>query len=98
MTLRGRELVCIRHPDHLLQWLNLLAIPAIGGASALELWELSGSEQSVDWISVAVGLVIAAVSAYFCIKFFLATIQRIGMLPFMIYRLILATVIVLSMV
>lgn len=76
----------------------LLAIPAIGGASALELWELSGSEQSVDWISIAVGLVIAAVSAYFCIKFFLAAIQRIGMLPFMIYRLILATVIVLSMV
>jgi undecaprenyl-diphosphatase len=76
----------------------LLAIPAIGGASALELWELSGSVQSVDWISIAVGLIVAAVSAYFCIKFFLAAIQRIGMLPFMIYRLILATVIVLSMV
>lgn len=72
----------------------LLAIPAIAGASLLELVELLQSVEPVPWGGIALGLVVAAVSAWLCITLFLAAIQRIGMVPFVIYRLILAAVIV----
>lgn len=68
----------------------LLAMPAIAGAALLETVELAGSPEPVDWGPIGVGLVVAAISAYFCIKAFLGAIDRIGMLPFMIYRLLLA--------
>lgn len=72
----------------------LLAIPAIAGASLLELVELLQSVAPVPWGAMALGLVVAAVSAWLCIKLFLAAIQRIGMMPFVVYRLLLAAVIV----
>jgi undecaprenyl-diphosphatase len=39
--------------------------------------------------------VVAAISAWLCIRVFLAAIEKIGMLPFVFYRLALAVVIVL---
>ena len=74
----------------------LLAVPAIAGASALELWELLQSTDPVPWGPMLSGLTVAAVSAYLCIKWFLAAIQRMGMWPFMVYRLVLAGVILLA--
>ena len=71
----------------------LLAIPAIGGAAALETVELIRSEAEANWSFMAVGLLVAVISAYFCIQLFLKTIEQIGMLPFMLYRLLLAAVV-----
>jgi undecaprenyl-diphosphatase len=68
----------------------LLAMPAIAGAALLETVELLESPAPVNWAPILIGLVAAAVSAYACIKVFLGAIDRIGMLPFMIYRLLLA--------
>jgi undecaprenyl-diphosphatase len=68
----------------------LLSVPAIAGAAVLESFELVRSAAPVPWGSMVVGLLIAAASAYLCIKLFLKTIERIGMLPFMLYRLALA--------
>lgn len=68
----------------------LLAIPAIAGAAVLESARLVESAAPIAWEVIGVGLVIAAISAYFCIKVFLHAIERVGMLPFMIYRLLLA--------
>ena len=75
----------------------LLAVPAIAGASALELWELLQSTDPVPWGPMLTGLVVAAVSAYLCIKWFLAVIQRMGLWLFTIYRLVLAGVILLGL-
>jgi undecaprenyl-diphosphatase len=36
-----------------------------------------------------VGAATAAVSAWLCIHFFLKLVERVGMLPFVIYRLLL---------
>ncbi|MGB5607465.1 MAG: undecaprenyl-diphosphate phosphatase, partial [Gammaproteobacteria bacterium] len=41
------------------------------------------------------GTLVAAVSAYLCIMFFMRLIERVGMLPFVIYRLLLGIVLVL---
>jgi len=70
----------------------LLAMPVIAGAAVLESVELAASPTPVAWSPIGVGLVVAAGSAYLCIKVFLDVIDRIGMLPFMIYRLLLSGV------
>ena len=68
----------------------LIAMPAIAGAAVLEFYALVRSPEPVPWTALTVGLIVAAVSAYLCIRLFLRAIDRIGMLPFMIYRLLLA--------
>jgi undecaprenyl-diphosphatase len=70
----------------------LISMPTIAGAALLETMELLESPTPVPWLAMAVGLVVAAISAYVCIRLFLAAIGRIGMLPFMLYRLALAAV------
>ncbi len=71
----------------------LLSIPIItlsGGYLALGLFE----NRDTDWPSIALGTAVAAVSAYLCIYYFLSFINRIGMMPFVIYRLVLGAVLV----
>ena len=72
----------------------LLSIPAIAGASVFELRELVTSALPVDWVFLLSGLIISALSAWLCIKAFIAFVERIGMLPFVWYRLGLAALLV----
>jgi len=72
----------------------LLAIPGIGAAGAYEGLKLVTSPAAVDWQPMVVGVVFAALSGIACIHFLIRFIERIGLLPFTIYRLILAGVIV----
>ena len=72
----------------------LLAIPGIGAAGAYEGLKLATSPAAVDWQPMVVGVVFAALSGIACIHFLIRFIERIGLLPFTIYRLILAGVIV----
>tara|TARA_B100000745_G_scaffold78059_1_gene47478 strand:- start:2255 stop:3061 length:807 start_codon:yes stop_codon:yes gene_type:complete len=65
----------------------LLSIPLILAAGAFKTLELAESPQPVDWWVIFVGFALAAVSAYVCIAFFLKLIDKIGMMPFVIYRL-----------
>ncbi len=67
----------------------LISIPTIilsGGLLSLELIE---SDAPVEWGSLALGVALAFVAAYLCIHFFLQFIERIGMLPFVLYRFLL---------
>jgi undecaprenyl-diphosphatase len=67
----------------------LISIPTIimsGGLLTLDLLE---SEAPVEWGSIALGVILAFIAAYLCIHFFLQFIERIGMLPFVIYRFLL---------
>ncbi len=72
----------------------LISIPTIAGAAILKTAELVTSPVPVPWLAMGVGLAVAAVSAYACIRVFLSVIERIGMVPFMLYRLLLAAVLV----
>ena len=71
----------------------LLSIPVITMAAGLELWTLLGQTETVDWVGLASGFMVAFFSAYLSIRWFLLLLERIGMLPFVIYRLLLAAVI-----
>ncbi|NCP64733.1 MAG: undecaprenyl-diphosphate phosphatase [Paraglaciecola sp.] len=70
----------------------LLSIPVILGAGLLATVDLISSPALVDWLALLTGALISFVCAYTCIFLFLAWISRIGMLPFVIYRLLLGTV------
>jgi len=48
--------------------------------------------EPVAWGELMLGTAVAAISAYLCIHLFLRLIERIGMLPFVIYRLLLGVV------
>ncbi|WP_113906628.1 undecaprenyl-diphosphate phosphatase [Aliidiomarina celeris] len=67
----------------------LLSIPVIAAAGLLYTLELVQKGTTTSWGTLLVGFVVAVVSTYACIHYFLAFIRRIGMQPFVIYRIIL---------
>ena len=67
----------------------LLSIPVILMAGGFESLKLVQQLEPVDWGSILLGTAIAAVSAYLCIHFFMRLIERVGMFPFVVYRLLL---------
>ena len=71
----------------------LLAIPTIAGAGVLSVHNTLQMPQPADWVALLFGALVAGVSAWLCIHFFLRLIERIGMLPFVLYRLVLGGVI-----
>ncbi|TBU75776.1 undecaprenyl-diphosphatase [Pseudomonas daroniae] len=67
----------------------LLSIPLILAAGGLKAAHLVQEGNGAHWGDIAWGTGLSFVSAFLCIKLFLAALDRIGMLPFVIYRLIL---------
>jgi undecaprenyl-diphosphatase len=70
----------------------LLSIPVILLAGGLNTIELARSPLPVDWTSLLLGAALSALSAYLCIHLFLKALERIGMFPFVLYRLALGAV------
>ena len=67
----------------------LLAIPTILMSGGLVTLDLIQADTPVNWNELLLGAALSFVSAYLCIHYFLKLIERIGMLPFVVYRLIL---------
>ncbi len=67
----------------------LLSVPAISMAAFYETGNLIEAAEAVDWTAMALGVALSALSAYLCIHYFLKLLDRIGMLPFVVYRLFL---------
>jgi undecaprenyl-diphosphatase len=70
----------------------LLSIPVILLAGGLYSVKLAQSGEAFDWWVMGAGAVMAGITAYLCIHFFLKLLERIGMLPFVIYRLLLGAI------
>lgn len=75
----------------------LLSIPVTAGAALLVLLELLDAP-SVDWVELGYALVVAALTAFACIHYFLKLISALGFLPFVIYRLLLGSFLLLFFV
>ena len=71
----------------------LLAIPTILASATLVTRDLVASNAPVDWSSLGLGVALSGIAAYLAIFYFLRFIERIGMWPFVIYRLILGATI-----
>ncbi|MAK92886.1 MAG: hypothetical protein CMI13_16825 [Oleibacter sp.] len=76
----------------------LLSIPLILAAGGLKTLDLMDSVLPVDWTAIAIGIAVSAVSAWLCIYYFLAFINRIGMMPFVVYRLVLGALLMVFFV
>lgn len=70
----------------------LLAIPVIVLAGGLDLVDIAHGEVRQPLDVLALGFAASAVAAYLCIRAFLAWIARIGMAPFVLYRIALGAV------
>ena len=70
----------------------LLSIPVIVLAGGLKIIELIESQLVIDWFALCAGALFSAVSAYLCIFLFLKMLDRIGMWPFVLYRLVLGAI------
>lgn len=70
----------------------LLSIPVIFLAGGLEALELIQMKTPVDWVALLLGIAVSGLSAYLCIDWFLRLLERVGMWPFIAYRLLLGGV------
>jgi undecaprenyl-diphosphatase len=72
-----------------IQFAFLLSIPVITLSALLMMLDLYQQPQLVDWSMLILGFVLAAVSAYLTVVFFIKLLDTIGLMPFVIYRIIL---------
>lgn len=68
----------------------LLGIPTIAGAFLFMMLDTMHQIEEFDLLVLAIAFFVSAVSTYICIDVFLRLIERIGMLPFVIYRIVLS--------
>ncbi|ODS23715.1 undecaprenyl-diphosphatase [Candidatus Endobugula sertula] len=81
-------LLCGFQRDAAARFSFLMSIPIItlsGGYKALQLVNVA----DVSGSDMALGALVAAASAFLCIHYFLKFINNIGMMPFVVYRLLL---------
>lgn len=71
----------------------LLSIPTILASGTLVTRDLLAENAPVDWAALGLGVVLSGIAAYLAIALFLRFIERIGMWPFVIYRLLLGGII-----
>ena len=73
----------------------LLAIPTIGAIACYQLLSLEFDAFIDEYRANLIGIIISFVVAFLTIDFFIKFIDRIGFMPFIIYRLILGSLILI---
>jgi undecaprenyl-diphosphatase len=73
----------------------LLAIPTILGSVVFLIVELLQSAQAYDYLVLFLGFTISGLVAFFTMRFFLQLVEKIGMVPFVAYRLALGVFLLL---
>ncbi|MGB2517355.1 MAG: undecaprenyl-diphosphate phosphatase, partial [Pseudomonadales bacterium] len=67
----------------------LMSIPIILAASVLMMFELGQQTTAIDWQPMLIAFLVSGLSAWLCILLFMRLISRLGMWPFVVYRLLL---------
>ncbi len=70
----------------------LLSIPVIFLAGGLETLDLVRAQIPVDWYLLSLAVAVSGLTAYGCIGWFMKLLEKTGMLPFVLYRLVLGGV------
>jgi Uncharacterized bacitracin resistance protein len=77
----------------------LLGLPAIALAGLKEMWELYKIHlDSHGWSVLAVGLIVASISAFFAIWGLMRVLEQFSTWPFVVYRFVLGVVILVGVV
>lgn len=72
----------------------LLSMPVIFLAGALEARHLFAQPQPAAWGLIGMATLVAGISAYLCIHYFLKFIRQVGMQPFVAYRILLGLMLI----
>lgn len=72
----------------------LLAVPTIFLSGLLASKNLSEYSATVNWTPLLLGMIVSAVFALLCMRWFMSFVETIGMRPFVYYRMLLAVLIV----
>ena len=67
----------------------LLSIPIIAAAGAYGVLRMLMNNTSIDWFQFSLAILLSTLAGWLCIAAFLALLQRVGLVPFVIYRLAL---------
>lgn len=70
----------------------LLSIPVTAAAGGYGAWRVWEGKALIDWSEFCLGAGLSAITGWACIAAFLALIRRIGLVPFVVYRLALGIV------
>jgi undecaprenyl-diphosphatase len=76
----------------------LLSAPVILLATVYEMGKLIVGDVAVEWLQLSIAVLVSAIVAYASIDFFMRFVSRIGLLPFAVYRLVLAAIILYVLV
>jgi len=79
-------------PDAAARFSFLLAIPIIAAAGGYGALRVAMGDAPIEWAQFGLALVLAAIAGWVCVAGFLALLKRVGLLPFVIYRLLLGAV------
>ena len=70
----------------------MLGIPTIFGALILLIIDIQSKAIPFDLIVLMIGFLTSMIFAFFTIKLFLSFVEKIGMIPFVIYRVLLGVI------
>ena len=76
-------------PESAARFSFLLSIPIIAAAGLFAMMRVMERNAGISWVEFGLATVFSAVAGWLCIAAFLALLKRIGLLPFVIYRLAL---------
>jgi undecaprenyl-diphosphatase len=76
----------------------LLAIPTIMMSAGVVILEIIKTDAVLDWTSMLIGGVFSFIFAWLAIHYFLKLIERTGMLPYIIYRVLLGIVLLVMFI
>ncbi len=67
----------------------LLSVPIIAAAGGYGVLRMLLHDAPIDWFQFGLAIVLSALAGWLCIAAFLALLQRVGLVPFVVYRLAL---------
>ncbi|NNK97433.1 MAG: undecaprenyl-diphosphatase, partial [Xanthomonadales bacterium] len=67
----------------------LLSIPVIAAAGAYGVLRMFLHDTPIDWFQFSLAIVLSGLAGWLCIAAFLALLKRVGLVPFVLYRLAL---------
>ena len=67
-------------------------IPVIAAAGGYGVLRMLLDDTPIDWLQFGLAVVLSALAGWLCIAAFLALLQRVGLVPFVIFRLALGVV------
>ena len=76
-------------PEAAARFSFLLSIPVVAAAGGFGIFVIASGQAVINWTQFLLALLFSALAGWVCIAAFLALLNRVGLLPFIIYRLLL---------